>query len=50
MLERRISKRAVRAYIDEFNAVPAGITFGSRLDVNVRKPAGKGGDNDTEIS
>jgi hypothetical protein len=49
MLERRISKRAVRAYIDEFGTVPAGITFGSRLDVNVRKPAGKGGDNDTEV-
>jgi hypothetical protein len=48
MLERRVSKRAIRAYIDEFKEVPAGITFGSRIDVNVRKPANKGDKADAE--
>lgn len=39
MLERRVSKVAVRGYIDLNKAVPAGITYGTRIDVNVRKPA-----------
>ena len=41
MLERRVSKRAVRAYIDENKAVPDGITYGTRLEVNVRRPTVK---------
>lgn len=41
MLERRISKTAVRAYIELNKSVPAGVNYGTRLDVNVRKPAKK---------
>lgn len=41
MLERRVSKRAVRSYIDENKAVPDGITYGTRLEVNVRRPTVK---------
>lgn len=42
LLERRVSKTAVRAYIDENKSVPDGVTFGTRLNVNVRKPTNKG--------
>jgi hypothetical protein len=38
MLERRVSKVAVRGYIEANKAVPSGITYGTRIDVNVRKP------------
>ncbi len=48
MLERRVSKRAIRAYIDEFKVVPPGINFGTRIDVNVRKPAKKGDKDDAQ--
>jgi len=41
MLERRVSKTAVRAYIELNKSVPAGVNYGTRLDVNVRKPAKK---------
>jgi hypothetical protein len=38
MLERRVSKKAVRGYIEENKLVPAGVTYGTRLEVNVRRP------------
>lgn len=41
MLERRISKTAVRSYIDAHKEVPAGVDYGTRLTVNVRKPTTK---------
>lgn len=41
MLERRISKTAVRSYIDAHKEVPAGVDYGTRLIVNVRKPTTK---------
>ena len=41
MLEKRVSKTAVRAYIDMHNTVPAGVNFGTKLGVNVRKPTTK---------
>lgn len=41
MLERRVSKSAVRAYIDEHKQVPPGINYGTRINVNVRKPTTK---------
>ena len=41
LLEKRVSKVAVRGYIDMNKAVPAGVTYGTRIDVNVRKPAPK---------
>lgn len=40
MLEKRVSKTAVRAYMDETGEVPPGITYGSKLGINVRKPTG----------
>ena len=41
MLEKRVSKNAVRGYIDEHKTVPSGVNYGTRIDVNVRKPANK---------
>jgi len=41
MLERRVNKKAVRAYIDEEKAVPPGVNFGTKISVSVRKPAKK---------
>jgi hypothetical protein len=39
MLEKRISKIAVRGYIDLNKAVPAGVNYGTKLEVNIRKPS-----------
>jgi len=39
LFEKRVSKTAVRGYIDMNNAVPAGVTYGTKIDINVRKPA-----------
>lgn len=44
LLERRVSKQAVRGYIDSDGAVPAGITFGTRIGISVRKPTTKAED------
>lgn len=41
LLEKRISKNAVRGYIDLNKAVPPGVNYGTKLDVNVRKPSAK---------
>lgn len=41
MLERRVSKTAVRAYMERDGQVPPGITFGQRQSVNFRKPSAK---------
>ena len=40
LLERRVSKTAVRGYIDA-GTMPPGVKFGSRLGVSVRKPGAK---------
>ena len=40
MLERRVSKAAVRAHMDETGDVPPGITYGTKIGINVRKAAG----------
>jgi hypothetical protein len=42
ILERRVSKTAIRSYIDTDKEVPPGVKYGTRLEVNVRKPANKG--------
>lgn len=39
MLEKRVSKTAVRGYIEKNKAVPPGVNYGTKLGVNVRKPA-----------
>lgn len=41
LLERRVSKAAVRAHMDANGEVPAGVSFGTKVSVNVRKPAAK---------
>lgn len=41
MLEKRVSKTAVRAYIEATREVPAGVNYGTKLEVNVRKPVNK---------
>jgi hypothetical protein len=43
MLERRVSKAAVRSYIDRDGVVPAGVNFGSKVSINVRRPTKKAG-------
>ena len=44
MLEKRVSKTAVRGYIEHNKAVPDGVNYGTRIDVNVRKPVNKADD------
>lgn len=44
MLEKRVSKIAVRSYIEQSKAVPPGINYGTKLEVNVRKPGAKSED------
>lgn len=41
MFEKRVSKTAVRGYIDAHSAVPSGVTYGTRIEVSVRKPTKK---------
>jgi hypothetical protein len=41
MLEKRVSKVAVRGYIEQTKSVPPGITYGTKLEVNIRKPGAK---------
>jgi len=40
MLEKRVSKSAVRALMDETGSVPPGITYGTKIGVSIRKPTG----------
>jgi hypothetical protein len=40
MLEKRVSKTAVRSHMDETGEVPPGITYGTKLGVNIRKASG----------
>lgn len=42
MLEKRVSKTAVRGYIEQLKHVPPGVNYGTRIEVNVRKPTNKG--------
>lgn len=44
MLEKRVSKMAVRGYIEQTKAVPPGINYGTKLEINVRKPGAKAED------
>lgn len=41
LLERRVSKTAVRGYIEERKSVPNGITYGTKIELNVRRPTAK---------
>jgi hypothetical protein len=44
ILDKRVSKIAVRGYIESTKAVPPGITYGTKLEVNIRKPGAKAED------
>ena len=39
MLEKRISKIAVRSFIEHSKTVPPGVNYGTKLEVNIRKPS-----------
>lgn len=41
MVEKRVSKLAVRSYIEQTKAVPPGVNYGTKLEVNIRKPNAK---------
>jgi len=41
MLEKRISKTAVRGYIETNKEVPPGVKYGTKLDINIRKPTAR---------
>ena len=38
MLEKRVSKTAVRGYLEATKQVPPGVNYGTKLEVNIRKP------------
>jgi hypothetical protein len=46
MFERRVSKKAVQAWIENTKEVPPGINYGTRVDVGVRRPTDKGGSDE----
>jgi hypothetical protein len=39
LLEKRVSKISVRSYIDGEKIVPPGVNYGTKLEVNIRKPS-----------
>jgi hypothetical protein len=39
LLEKRVSKTAVRGYIDADGSVPPGVNYGSKISVNIRRPS-----------
>lgn len=41
MLEKRVSKTAVRAYLEANKEVPPGVSYGTKLDINIRKPTAR---------
>lgn len=41
MLEKRVSKLAVRNYIEQTNNVPPGVNYGTKVEVNIRKPSAR---------
>jgi hypothetical protein len=41
MLEKRVSKTAVRGYIELNKVVPPGVNYGTKLEVNIRKPTAR---------
>ena len=39
LLEKRVAKKAVREVIDSLGQVPPGVNYGTKIEVNFRKPA-----------
>lgn len=44
MLQKAVTKTAVREYIQTNKAIPPGISYGTKIEVNIRKPTVKVGD------
>ncbi len=44
LLNKAVSKVAVRSYIEQTKQVPPGVTYGTKLEVNIRKPGAKAED------
>jgi len=44
LLNKAVSKVAVRSYIEQTKQVPPGVTYGTKLEVNIRKPGAKSED------
>lgn len=40
MLERRVSKTAVRSHMEETGDVPPGVTYGTKLSISIRRASG----------
>lgn len=38
MLERRVNKTAVRAYMEETGGIVPGVNYGQKVSINIRKP------------
>jgi hypothetical protein len=41
MLEKRVAKTAVRAFVNDTREVPPGVTYGTKKEINIRKPTNK---------
>lgn len=41
MLNKAVNKTAVRGYIEQHKSVPPGVNYGTKIEVNVRKPTAK---------
>jgi hypothetical protein len=41
MLQKAVTKTAVREYIESYKAVPPGVNYGTKIDVSIRKPKAK---------
>lgn len=41
LFEKRVSKMAVRGYIEQNKTVPPGVNYGTKLSVNIRKATAK---------
>lgn len=41
MFEKRVSKLAVRNYIEQTSNVPPGVNYGTKVEVNIRKPSAR---------
>ena len=41
LLERRINKTAVRGYLDQNKCLPSGVNYGTKVEMNVRRPSSR---------
>lgn len=42
LLEKRVSKLAVRNYIEQMGSVPPGVDYGTKVEVNIRRSRTEG--------